>query len=346
MAEIFGDADNIAGGTSGALQTDFADSVDKVFSDEPEGRDGVRGRLRRRERSRDDRLEPRDGLQRTSPSRRSRARRARGRRRRRHRRRCSRTSRRRSALIEYLATPEAADDLGGARRLLVAEQERRHGRRTPTRSRGRRPARWPSAEIVPLRHVRPPAGGVRRHAGPGHVEALHRTSSRTRTTSTGSRSSWRRRPRRPTGEVDVERPMSERRRRRKPPQREASARRTGEPGRLAARTAVVAAVPRPRRSSSSASGSSTRRSARSSGASSTATRRRVHRVRQLRDALHRRHARGPRSGTTSLWVARRPGVRDRDRARLRRSHRADPLVGRVQDRRSSCRWRSRCSPPA
>ena len=35
LAKIFGDADNIAGGTSGALQTNFPDSVTQVFQDPP-----------------------------------------------------------------------------------------------------------------------------------------------------------------------------------------------------------------------------------------------------------------------------------------------------------------------
>jgi hypothetical protein len=35
MAQIFGDTGNIAGGTSGALQTDFPKSVSQVFSDPP-----------------------------------------------------------------------------------------------------------------------------------------------------------------------------------------------------------------------------------------------------------------------------------------------------------------------
>ena len=35
IGKIFGDTENIAGGTSGALQTDFPTSVTQVFSDPP-----------------------------------------------------------------------------------------------------------------------------------------------------------------------------------------------------------------------------------------------------------------------------------------------------------------------
>ena len=48
----------------------------------------------------------------------------------------------------------------------------------------------------------------------------------------------------------------------------------------------------------------------------------------------------------ALWVVGRPRVRDRDGADLRRPDGEDQLVGGVQDRRVSCRWRSPSSPPA
>ena len=63
-------------------------------------------------------------------------------------------------------------DLGRARRLRVAEQESRPERRTRTRSRRRPRVRSAEAEAVPLRPVRPAAGGVRRHGRPGPLEAL------------------------------------------------------------------------------------------------------------------------------------------------------------------------------
>ncbi len=74
-------------------------------------------------------------------------------------------------------------DLGGARRILVAEQEPRP-RRLPGRDHaddGRRPGR---GRGVPLRPVRPAAVGLRRHAGTGLFKAFT-DFVRTRTTSTG-----------------------------------------------------------------------------------------------------------------------------------------------------------------
>ncbi len=43
MAKIFGDTDNIAGGTSGALQTDFPTSVTQVYSDPPKAAQVIEG---------------------------------------------------------------------------------------------------------------------------------------------------------------------------------------------------------------------------------------------------------------------------------------------------------------
>ena len=61
-------------------------------------------------------------------------------------------------------------------------------------------------------------------------------------------------------------------------------------------------------------------------------RRRVHRARQLRDALHRRHA--PHGDQEQLPLApHRAGVRHGDRSRVRGPPRADPLLGRLQGRR-------------
>ena len=66
-------------------------------------------------------------------------------------------ARRRRRSSKYLATPEAADDLGQARRLLVAEQERRPerlpGRRSPRRRRSRSPTaktfRFDMSDLAP-----------------------------------------------------------------------------------------------------------------------------------------------------------------------------------------------------
>ena len=48
----------------------------------------------------------------------------------------------------------------------------------------------------------------------------------------------------------------------------------------------------------------------------------------------------------AIWVAVVPGARDGDRPRLRRAHRAHPLGASRSRSPSSCRWRSRSSPPA
>ena len=86
MAKVVGDTENIAGGTTGALQTDFPTSVDERLRRPAEGRDGVRGRLRRRRDRGVDEGASRRRLQRLLRSRRSTTRRRLGRRRRRHRR--------------------------------------------------------------------------------------------------------------------------------------------------------------------------------------------------------------------------------------------------------------------
>ena len=106
MAKIVGDADNIVGGTSGALQTDFPTSVSNVFAATREGRAGDRGRLRAgRRRSR------RSSPRRTSTSSRSRrsASRATWSSAAATPSSCSRTPRRRRRSIKYLTTPEAAE---------------------------------------------------------------------------------------------------------------------------------------------------------------------------------------------------------------------------------------------
>ena len=170
MAKVVGDTDNIAGGTQGALQTDFPTSVTQVFSDPPEGRAGHRGRLRRR---RDHRRDGRRAATRASTSSRSRPSTT---------RRppswaaatsssCSTDTPAAQALVEYLATPEAAQ--------IWAE---RGGFSSPNKKLD--PSVYPDAihaddgrcarggRDVPLRPLRPAAGRVRRHGRPGPVQAL------------------------------------------------------------------------------------------------------------------------------------------------------------------------------
>ena len=76
------------------------------------------------------------------------------------------------AFLEYLTTHGRSRDLGVARRVLVAEQESRH-ERLPGRDHADDGRRARRGGDLPLRPVRPPAGGVRRHAGPGPVQGLH-----------------------------------------------------------------------------------------------------------------------------------------------------------------------------
>ena len=54
MADVIGNSDEIAGGTQGALQTDFNGSVDQMFSGPAGGRDALRRELRRRRHHRRD----------------------------------------------------------------------------------------------------------------------------------------------------------------------------------------------------------------------------------------------------------------------------------------------------
>ncbi len=129
----------MVGGTEGRLQTEMPDSVAKVFTDSPEAAMVDHRRLRSR-RDRDD-ARARDGLQRLHvPV--DRGLRPVGRRRRRPVRavqgqpRCGRVPR----------VPDDAGgrrDLGGARRLLVAEQEHRSRHISRRDHRRRRRARSP-----------------------------------------------------------------------------------------------------------------------------------------------------------------------------------------------------------
>ena len=318
---------NMAGGTSGALQTDFPTSVSNVFSDEPEGGDGDRGRLRPRRRV-ETRLEAGRGLQRVRvPVDRRLA--AVGRRRRRHDRRCSGTRPATQAFVEFLATPEAADGLGEARRLLDRQQEHA-AERLSGRDHARRPRRRSrKAEDVPLRHVRPAARRVRRDRRAGRVGAL------------------------PGLPAEPERRRRDR----------AAARGRGGEGLQAARSgstsarehhggAAAAAAAPPGRRGRRPAGAATRvaagflapalvllgvwivyptiytivrsffgRTGSTTSSGSTTTRRSSRRHADDRDQEQRDLGRG------------RAGVRDRDRAHLRRPDRAGQLVGRVQDGR-------------
>ena len=188
MADVVGDSANMAGGTEGALQTDMPDSVAKVFTDSPEAAmviigDFAPGVV-------ETTLEPESGYNvftfpsvedsgpsvvgggdlfvnfKNSPA--------------------------ADAFLEYLTTPMPPRS---GRRAAGSRRRTRTSTRacTPTRSRRRRPARSQrrrsSASTCPTcsrrrSAARPDRGCSRRSP----------TSSRTRTTSTGSRSRWRRTP--------------------------------------------------------------------------------------------------------------------------------------------------------
>ena len=63
MGKILGDTSNIAGGTSGAIQTNFNDSVTNAFSTPPKAAMVFEARLRRRRDRVVDQGEAADGLQ-------------------------------------------------------------------------------------------------------------------------------------------------------------------------------------------------------------------------------------------------------------------------------------------
>ena len=88
------------------------------------------------------------------------------------------------ALLQFLATPEAARGLGRARRLHLAEQGRATSRRTPTTIDRRAPRRWPTQgtpSATTCRTCSPPRSARRPARGSG---GSCRTSWQTRATST------------------------------------------------------------------------------------------------------------------------------------------------------------------
>ena len=230
--------------------------------------------------------------------------------------------------------------LGQARRLLVAEQERRH-ERVPGRDHAATARRDRRGGDVPLRHVRPAAGRVRRHGGPGRVEdppglpgnpsdvdgiTQQLEAAAAKAYELGGRCA-------DDGHGD---------RRRQPPSRGLPPDgRTGRWQQLRRRCRVPRAGARPARRLARLPDDlddqpqllRPRAATTSSGSTTTRT---LFTTTTLRTAIKNNADLG----------ARRAGARHGDRPDLRGADRADPLVGRVQDRSSSCRWRSRCSPPA
>ena len=196
MAGVFGDTRNIAGGTSGALQTDFPTSVNNVLSTSPKARDGHRGRLRSGRRHRHG-AEADDGLQRVrlpvdrrlEPATSSAAATSSS---------CSRTTRPRGAGRSTSRRRGAATiwaKRGGYTSPNKNVQPSAYARRAePRRRRSRSPWRRSPGSTCPT------CSRLRSAARPGRASGRSsRTSSRTRRTSTASRPLSRRRRRRRTG---------------------------------------------------------------------------------------------------------------------------------------------------
>ena len=172
MGQILGDTANIYGGTSGALQYGFNDSVTNAFGDAVESGDGLRGRLRLGRDPLLDEVEGRDGLQRRPRSPRSR--------RARPRRAVEisgdlfvtfRDTPAIEAFVKFLATPAAANawaKQGG----FATGNHNVSLERVPGHDRPRRPAGCPDGEVGRLRHVRRAARVVRLHHGSGRMGHL------------------------------------------------------------------------------------------------------------------------------------------------------------------------------
>ena len=197
------------------------------------------------------------------------------------------------ALVKYLATPEAAT-IWAKRGGFSSPNKGVPASAYPDAITRATATALAQAEDVPLRHVRPRAGGVRRHAGPGRVEDPAGLPREARRTSTAPPRSSRRPRRRRTSRSSV---STREHRLRSPPSR--GLRRIRRAGALAARTPVTAAVPRAGADLARASGSSIRSSTRSWP--QPLRPRRVDNFVWLdnyKDALHDRHAHARRSRTT------------------------------------------------
>ncbi len=164
MAQILGDTGNIAGGTSGALQTDFPTSVTNVFSTPPKAAmvfegDFVQGVITSSTKAK----AGTDFNQFAVPVHQRLA--AGGRGRRRHDRHLQERPRdagvRRSTSPRRRRPRSGPGSAGSPRRTRACR--RAH---IPTRSRATPPRLSPTRDL-PLRHVRPDARRVRRHRRPG-----------------------------------------------------------------------------------------------------------------------------------------------------------------------------------
>ena len=168
LGELWGEPDLIAGGTRTPCRPTSTDRSRRSFSDPPQGRDGLRGRLRRRRDHRRDQAEvgtdadffPFPAIDGSEPAVVGGgdvavpAQRHRG----------------GKALIEFLATPEAAEVWAAEGGFISPNTQRRSCRRTrdDIARRSRRGAASGRGQR-PVRPVRPAADRVRRHDRPGDV---------------------------------------------------------------------------------------------------------------------------------------------------------------------------------
>ena len=167
MAKIVGDVDNIVGGTQGALQSDFTTSVSNVFTANPKGAEVIEGDFV--PGVVESPLEPETGynvsvfpsINDSPPS--------------------IVASGDLAVMFERLARggsvrriprhTGSGGHLGRPRRVLVGEPESRP-ERVPRHDHGDDRGRGRRGRAVPLRPLGPAAVGVRRHGGPGPLEAL------------------------------------------------------------------------------------------------------------------------------------------------------------------------------
>ena len=165
LAQIYGDTGNIYGGTSGALQALLADSVNNVFSTPPKAAMTFEGDFVptaatvKAKAITGYNVFPFPSINGSAPA----------------------VVGGGDTVVMFKDTPGGAradhvsreprggHDLGQAGRLLLAQQGR-PGERLSRRAHAHERHGARAGEDLPLRHVRPRAGGVRRHGGPGRVE--------------------------------------------------------------------------------------------------------------------------------------------------------------------------------
>ena len=186
MGKVLGDTDNIAGGTTGALQTDFPTSVTQVYSDPPKAAQVMEGDFVGGVIADETQAEAETGYNVYQLPGHRRLRQA------------GRGRRRRDGHVQGQPGRAGADrvpghargggDLGREGRLLVAEQERRR-LRLPRRDHAHDGDGARRRGGLPLRPLRPAARRVRQRRDVQHPAGL---PAGPRTTSTARRRSWRR----------------------------------------------------------------------------------------------------------------------------------------------------------